>query len=495
MNIQFQSFTLEFILLFGSTLLVLSVLASRISSSFGVPALIIFLGLGMLAGSEGPGGLPFDNHSLAFAVGSVCLAFILFDGGIRTSWQSVRPILPVGLSLTLFGTFITGAVTGVFTNLVFGLGWHESLLLGAIVSSTDAAAVFSILRAKGLSLRGHLKQTLEFEAGSNDPVAAFLTISMLSLMTAESGGYAGIGLLLAQQAGLGLAVGVGGAKVVRLLLNKVGIEFEGLYGVLMIGLVLVLFSVTSSLGGSGFLAVYVAGLMLGNSNFLHKSSIIKFLDGIAWMSQILIFLVLGLLVFPSKLLLVWKEGLLLALFMMLVARPLSVFVSAQGKLFEWKEKLFVSWIGLRGAAPIILATLPWSMGLPGAEYYFNLVFFIVLISVIVQGISIPWVAEKLKVTVPFQDEQLQSPELGRFFPPGFVSVEVMVVEDGVAKNKRVIDLGLPPGVLFTSLEREDGLLVPQGDTLILPGDKIRGFARESSLENLRNIFGKVRILR
>lgn len=490
MSVDFGNVSLELILLISSSILVVSVLASRISSSWGVPALLIFLGIGMLAGSEGPVGVPFENYNLSFALGSVCLAFIIFDGGLRTSWKSVRPILPVGISLSVLGTVITGLSTGIFAHYILNLSWLEGLLLGAIVSSTDAAAVFSILRSKGLGLKGNLKQTLEFEAGSNDPIAVFLTVAILTLMGPEQRGWSTLVVLLLQQASLGLLFGYYGAKVIRFLMNKSGIEFEGLYGVLVVGLVLALFSVTAYLGGSGFLALYVAGLMLGRKEFLHKLSVTRFLDGIAWISQILIFLVLGLLVFPSNLLKVWKEGLLIAFFMMLVARPLSIFIAGSGKTFNKQERLFVSWIGLRGAAPIILATLPWSKGLPNAEFLFNLVFFVVLISVAFQGISIPWVADKLKVTAPLPDNDKEEPDFNKPLPAGSIYVNTIVANAAPAVQKRIVDLGLPADVFLTSIERGGRYLIPQGNTILEAGDKIQAFASPTSTEALHHIFGK-----
>jgi len=492
MNIELLGFSLEFILLFSSSLLVISVLFSRVSSTFGVPALLIFLVLGMLAGSEGPGGIPFDNYSLAFAIGSVCLAFILFDGGLRTSWNDAKPIFPIGISLSFFGTAITGIVTGIFAHFFLGLGLLEGLLLGGIASSTDAAAVFSILRSKGLSLKGKLKQILEFEAGSNDPVAVFFTIAMIAIISSASTSATSVFVLFLKQAGVGLGFGYVGAKVIRIIINRAGIEFEGLYGILVAGFVMVLFSGTSYVGGSGFLAVYVAGLLLGKFDFLHKVSITRLMDAVAWVSQIAIFLVLGLLVFPSKILLVWKEGLIFAFFMMFIARPISVFLSAPGKTLNKEERLFVSWIGLRGAAPIILATLPWIANLPNAEFYFNLVFFTVIISVVFQGISIPWIASKLKVTVPMAEEPELESNLSSALPYGFISIEAVVLEGANATDRKIIELGLPAGVLLTSIKRGDRFLVPQGSTVIGVGDKVMGFARESSLEELKTIFGDTR---
>jgi len=399
MGLEFESYQLDKVLLLGSLLLIASVLAIKISSSFGLPSLLLFLIVGMLAGSEGPGGIEFDNYALTFAIGSVGLSIIIFDGGLRTSWKKIKPILPLGISLSVIGTVVTAASTGIFARYVFDLTWSEGLLLGAIVSSTDAAAVFSILRSKNLGLRKTLKQLLEFEAGSNDPVGVFLTAGLLSVTMSLVDGPLALAGMLFWQGLLGLIWGWLGGRAICWLLNTIGIEYEGLYGVLLLGLVIFLFAGTSALNGSGFLAVYVAGIVIGNSEFIHKGSVVRFHDGIAWIAQILVFLTLGLLVFPSHLLDNWRQGLLLSLFLIFIGRPLSVLIAASLSTFGPKERMFVSWVGLRGAAPIILATLPWSVGFPKSEYFFNLVFFVVLTSVISQGISIPWLAKKLGITV------------------------------------------------------------------------------------------------
>lgn len=488
---EFQGRSLEVILLAASVLIIFSVLTSRISSKFGVPALLLFLGIGMLAGIEGPGRIDFTDYSLSFAVGSVCLVFILFDGGLRTSWKSVRPILPTGVSLSLLGTFVTALVTGIFAKLALGLSWTQGLLFGSIVSSTDAAAVFSILRARSLALRGPLKSTLELEAGSNDPMAIFLTVGVLLFATDRASEPIAFVKLFLLQWGLGFGLGLLGGHLIRLLINHVGIEYEGLYSVLILALVLCLFAGTAALGGSGFLAVYIAGLVVGNSKLIHKGSIFRFHDGIAWLAQILVFLTLGLLSTPSHLLVVWKEGLLLSFFMMFIARPLSVLIAAPGNSLKGRERLFVCWVGLRGAAPIILATLPWSVGFPNAEYYFNLVFFVVLISVIGQGISIPGAAKLLGITEPLGDDPGPVLSAG-MLPKGFVAVEMEVTKGAIAEGRRVVDLALPGGVLLTSLEREDRYMVPRGDTVFAAGDRVQGLARPSNVEALRELFGVAR---
>jgi cell volume regulation protein A len=306
--IHFSGYPFETVLLGISLLLVLSVLGSRFSALAGVPSLLVFLGIGMLAGSEGPGGFEFTNYPLSFALGSVALAFIIFDGGLRTRWQSVRPVLGTGISLASLGVLATAAATAVFAHYALGLAWLSALLLGAIVSSTDAAAVFSVLRARSLALKGTVRQVLEFEAGSNDPAAVLLTVAVLTYATTPDAGAGSLAVLFVSQVVLGLALGFAGGFAVTALINRVGIEHEGLYSVLLFASVILLFGVTATVGGSGFLAVYVAGLVVGNAKLLHKSSLLKFHDGIAWIAQIGLFLTLGLLVFPAHLAPLWQEA-------------------------------------------------------------------------------------------------------------------------------------------------------------------------------------------
>lgn len=480
---------LENVLLVVSLLLVVSVIGSRFSATAGVPALLVFLGIGMLAGSEGPGGIEFTSYPLAFGLGSLALAFIIFDGGLRTQWHSVRPVIGPGVSLASAGVIVTAAATAVLAWLALDLTWTQAFLIGAIVSSTDAAAVFSVLRARSLSLKGRVRRVLEFESGSNDPMAVLLTVSVLAYATGAAGGAAGLATLFATQIVLGLAFGWLGGKLTIYVINHVGVEYEGLYSVLLFAFVILLFSTTSVLGGSGFLAVYVAGLLVGNARLLHKSSLLKFHDGIAWIAQIVLFLILGLLVFPSNLPPMWLEGLLLALFLMFVARPLSVLVAAPTRAFSWRERLFVSWVGLRGAAPILLATLPWGVGLPNAEYYFNLVFFVVFVSVLMQGTSIAWLAKALRLVEPLREED----ETSAILPAGFVFVDIEVQPGAPAEARPLFELGLPSGVVITSLERGGRFMVPAGQTRFAAGDRMRAFARPSNIDTLRETFGAARI--
>lgn len=480
----------ETFLLVVSLLLVASVIGSRFSAYAGVPSLLVFLAIGMLAGSDGPGGIEFTNYPLTFSLGSIALAFIIFDGGMRTRWQSVRPVLWTGVSLASLGVVVTALATAAFSRYVLGLPWIESFLVGAIVSSTDAAAVFSVLRARSLALKGSVKQVLEFEAGSNDPMAVLLTVAVLAYATAPEAGAASLVQLFSTQVVLGLVLGWAGGKLAVFLINHAGVEYEGLYSVLLFAFVMLVFGLASAAGGSGFLAVYVAGLIVGNANLLHKSSLLKFLDGIGWIAQIALFLILGLLVFPSHLPPMWLDGLLLALFLLFVARPLCVLLVAPTRTFHWRERVFISWVGLRGAAPILLATLPWSVGMPGAEYYFNLVFFVVLVSVLAQGSTIAWFARTAGVVEPLRERPEDAEGV---LPAGFVYVESEVRPSAPAENRRLFELPLPSGVVLTSLERDGRYLVPEGQTRFAAHDRIRAFARPSNIAALRETFGEARI--
>lgn len=330
--------TIEQLLLGASSLLLLSVLASKASERSGVPALLLFLLIGMLAGSDGPGGIHFDSPWLAQSLGVVALTFILFAGGIDTQWASVRGQLGRGLALSTLGVAITAGLVGLFAATVLRLTWLEGLLVGAIVSSTDAAAVFAVMRSRSVSLRGPLKPLLELESGSNDPMAVFLTIGLISLMTGTSTSVLDLVPLFTRQMVLGAAIGYATGKLMVVLVNRLRLEYDGLYPVLTLSLVLLTYSGSAALGGNGFLAVYLAGLMMGNSDFIHKRSLMRFHDGLAWLMQIAMFLTLGLQVFPGQLLPVVGTGLLLALFLMFCARPIAVFVTLAFTSLTLREK-------------------------------------------------------------------------------------------------------------------------------------------------------------
>jgi len=400
---------IEYLLLGASVLLFLSVIASKASGHTGVPALLLFLAIGMLAGSDGPGGIHFDDPWLAQSLGVVALTFILFAGGLDTDWRATRGMLWNGLALSTVGVGITAALIGWFATALLEVSWVEGLLIGSIVSSTDAAAVFAVLRSKHVSLRGPLKPLLELESGSNDPMAVFLTLGLIGLLTGKTGSAGDLVPMFVRQMALGAALGYGIGKLMVLLVNRLRLEHEGLYPVLTLSLVLFTYGASTWLGGNGFLAAYLAGLRMGHSDFTHKRSLMRFHDSVAWLMQIVMFLTLGLQVFPSQLVPIVGVGLLLSLFLMVCARPISVMVTLSFARFSLREKLMVSWVGLRGAVPIILATFPLLAGVPRANLMFNLVFFIVLTSVLLQGTSIPLVARWLKVDAPLQPGPGSSP--------------------------------------------------------------------------------------
>lgn len=387
----------EQILLVTGALLLLSILASKLGGRLGIPGLLVFLSIGMLAGSDGPGGIPFENYALTQFVGTVALVFILYSGGLSTRWQTVQPIFWPGLSLATLGVLFTMVLTGVFAHCIAGLSWLEGLLLGAVVSSTDASAVFSVLRERSVGLRKPIRPLLEFESGTNDPMAVFLTVGLTSLLAHPGQNPWSIVPLFVQQMLIGLLLGFLLGRASLWLIRRIRLNFDGLYAVLSVTLMLLVFAITAELGGSGFLAAYVAGVVVGNAQFEQKPALTSFHEGITWLMEIGMFLTLGLLVFPSQLLPVAGASILIALFLMLVARPVSVFISLLLTPMSMPEKTMISWVGLRGAVPIILATFPLLEGVPVAKTIFNITFFIVLASILIQGTTLPMVARWLGV--------------------------------------------------------------------------------------------------
>lgn len=389
--------SIEYILLVTSILLFLSIIASKVSIKLGIPALLLFLLIGMLAGSDGPGNIYFDNSKLAQHLGIVALIFILFAGGFDTKWEEVKQVALRGLSLSTLGIFITTFLVGLFANKILNFTWLEGLLLGAIISSTDAAAVFAVLRGKNIKLKEGLRPLVELESGCNDPMAVFLTVGLLQLMTSHTSSLLETWILFLKQFSIGTVLGYGIGKIAVSILKHFKLEYEGLYPALTMSLVAFVYGATTYLGGSGFLSVYLLGLIMGKHEFNNKNYLMHFHDGVAWLMQIMMFLTLGLLVFPSHLPSIAKTGILTATFLVFIARPVSVLFSLILAKMGFKEKVLVSWAGLRGAVPIILATFPMLACIPKAETIFNLVFFVVLVSVLVQGTTISHVAKLLKV--------------------------------------------------------------------------------------------------
>ncbi|MCL4261682.1 MAG: potassium/proton antiporter [Anaerolineae bacterium] len=474
----------EYMMIGAATLLLISVLVSKISDRFGVPVLLLFLLLGMVIGSDGPGGIYFDDPALAQFLGVIALILILFSGGLDTEWASVRPVLKEGMLLATFGVFLTALAVGLFATLLLDFSLIEGLLLGAIVSSTDAAAVFSILRSKGISLKGRLKPLLELESGSNDPMAIFLTIGLIQLLSQPDTSPLSLVGLFVLQMGIGAVMGYGMGRVMLFFINRSRLGYEGLYPVLTLSLVFLTFGLTDALNGSGFLAVYLAGVVLGRYDFIHKRSLLRFHDGLAWLMQIAMFLALGLLVFPSELVPVVGVGLLIAAFLMFVARPVSVFLSLLPSSLDWRAKTFISWVGLRGAAPIILATFPLLARLPQADLIFNIVFFIVLTSVLLQGTTLSPVARWLRVDAPAARKRLYPLEYNPMEGLKSELKELPIPPDSPMVGKAIVELGLPADFLIMLIARNDDFVMPSGGTVVQGDDTLLVLSDKESLEEV-----------
>jgi cell volume regulation protein A len=400
-----------------STLVILSIFTIKLSNRFGIPSLVLFLAIGMLAGSDGLGGITFDNPSLVRSLGITALVLILFSGGLDTEWAAVRPIVWQGVSLSTIGVLITALLIGVFVSWVQGFSFLEGLLLGAVVSSTDAAAVFMVLRARKTKIPRRLIQLLEFESGSNDPMAVVLTIALIQLLTEPSTSFGELVVFFVMQMGVGAALGIAMGEIMRRSFNALDLELEGIYPVLSVALALLTYGLTDFLHGSGFLAVYLAGLVMQRKPFTHQQSVLRFHDGLAWLMQVTMFLALGLQVFPARLVPIAVVGLLVSLFLIFVARPASVHVALAFSPMSFREQTLVAWAGLRGAVPIILATFPIVAGLQQADTIFHLVFFIALTSVVIQGTAIPWITRLLKIGTPPSHEIRSDPQLNPQPPP------------------------------------------------------------------------------
>jgi cell volume regulation protein A len=454
------------ILLAASILLLVSILAGKTSSRFGVPTLIFFLIVGILAGSEGLGGIYFDNPHIAEFIGVVALNFILFSGGLDTNWQSIKPIIWRGVALSTIGVLVTALAVGLFVHLVLHFTILEGLLLGAIVSATDAAAVFSILRSRGIRLKGSIDAVLELESGSNDPMAYFLTVSLTSVIA--NGHLDAWHLLFAFVKGfvIGGLMGYVMGKISHWVINKIKLDSDGLYPVLVLGLAMFTYSATDFMEGNGFLAIYLSALILGNSNFVHKRSLLKFYEGQAWLMQIILFLTLGLLVFPSQVLPIIGPGLLIAAFLIIIARPAGVFISLLFFKSSIRDKLFISWVGLRGAVPIVFATYPLIAGLSRSGIIFNLVFFISVSSVLFQGTALPAVARLLGVVEPQSDTNEEART------PNIKIRELIIDPTSRAAGRKIVDLHFPDTAQIMTIKRKDQYIQPNGSTRLEPNDKL-----------------------
>lgn len=480
-------------LLAAALLLIAGVVVSKTSSRFGVPSLLLFLGLGMLAGSDGIAGIDFDDFDLARSFGTVALGYILFSGGLGTRFNDIRPVLAPAIVLASIGVIITASLVAIVASEILDLTLAEGFLLGSVVASTDAAAVFSVLRSRGISIPPRLGATLELESGSNDPAAVFLTVAAIDIVLGDhSGPLTMVGMFVLQMT-VGAVCGYLLARVTVMAVNRLHLDFDGLYPVFTFALVLLILEGVALIGGSGFLAVYAAGVTLANRDFVHKRSLIRFHDGVAWLMQIAMFVLLGLLVFPSRLPGVALQAMLLAAVLIVFARPVAVFLTLAWFRIPRRQLAFVSWVGLRGATPIILATFPVAAGVPNGERLFHVVFFVVLTSVLVQGTSIGAAARRLRLTdadhVPERSVSFDAVITG---DEGPALLELTVRPGSAAAARQIIDLDLPSGILIVLVRRDEYSFMPQGTTTLRADDDLLVAADREHAPRLAALFDRHR---
>ncbi|MBE2985652.1 MULTISPECIES: potassium/proton antiporter [Campylobacter] len=460
---------MENLLLFFAILLLASILISKISDKFGIPALLVFLGVGMLAGSEGLLGVHFDNQIIAQNVGMLALIFILYAGGLDTNFSSIKPVFSRGLTLATIGVILTAFAVAPMAKILLGFSWLESLLLGAVISSTDAAAVFAILRAKKISLKNNLAPLIEFESGSNDPMAIFLTMNIIQIISISQIPSPVDWLsVLGMQFGIGIALGYLFGLALPSIFNRLRLSNWGMYPVFSMAWILLLYTLCFKIGGNGYLAVYIAGIFINKRDFVHKKNLIGFHDGIAWAMQIVVFLTLGLLVFPSQLPEIALMAFVLSLWLTFIARPVGVFVSLIGSKFNFNEKLFVSWVGLRGVVPIILATYTYVENIPNANIIFNIVFFMVLTSICMQGMSIGYAATKFNVRLDEAQEENAKVENSPILTYALRQYTINLGAKVIGKN--LAEVSLPSEFLIILVKRKNEYLKPTGSYIFNEGD-------------------------
>ena len=473
------------LILVAGAMLAAGIAASMLAGRLRVPGLLLVLAVGMALGSDGAGWIAFDDYGLAQTVGIIALALILFEGGLAAGLPEIRPVLGMSVSLAVIGTIVTAAIAGLAATLLFDVSTSEGMLIGAIVSATDGAAVFAILR--GSSLKRRLARTLEGESGMNDPIAILLVIGFIEVIKDPGYGFVDFAELFVLEIGIGLVVGVALGYAAVWAFRRVRLATPGLYPVASLAAAALSFGAADALHGSGFLAVYLTGLLMGSTQLPALQTVVAFHQGLAWVAQLGMFLTLGLLVFPSQLADVWVEGTVLAVVLAFVARPVAVWVATAGVRMPLGERSVLGWAGLRGAVPVVLATFPVLDGIEGSQTFFNVVFFAVVLSTLLQGGTIEPLARRLGAT---SDEPALPPsllEIGTIRELGADVIEVPIREGDAAAGHRVRELGLPREALVSVLVREGEALLPRGSTRIRAGDRLHILTRREALEQVRSL--------
>lgn len=471
-------FNAENILLLGSILLFVSLVMSKAGYRFGIPTLLVFLLVGMLFGSDGL-GLQFHEAGEAQFIGMMALSIILFSGGMDTKYSDIRPVLPQGILLSTAGVLLTTLLTGLFIYWISGfrnvsitMSVTTAMLLAATMSSTDSASVFNILRSQNINLKHNLRPTLELESGSNDPMAYMLTVVLIQFITSAGMSAADVLVSFLSQFAVGGAAGFLLGKAAVLIINRIDLKNKSLYPILLLSFVFFIFTMTDLCRGNGYLAVYVAGIMVGNARIVNRKEISTFMNGLTWLFQIIMFLSLGLLVNPHEMLSIAIPATLIGIFMIVVARPLSVLACLLPfKKMNMRSRLFVSWVGLRGAVPIIFATYPVVAGIPDSTQIFNIVFFITILSLLVQGTTISWMAGRLRLDMPLETS---GSEFGVEIPEETHADlrDMVVAEDMLANGDRLKDMNLPKGTLVMLVKRGNDFMIPDGSLRLRVGDKL-----------------------
>ena len=474
---------ISFGILLGGLLVLAGIMSSLVAMRFGAPLLLVFLVVGMLAGESGPLGLKFDDVSITYAVGSIALALILFDGGLRTRFVTFRSVLGPAITLATAGVLLTAAITAPIAAVLFDLRWIEGLLVGAVVASTDAAAVFFLMHARGLRVRPRVSATLEVESGSNDPFAVLLTMLLVEFLAVGDESWQHVVQVLAEQAILGTIIGVLGGRAMVLVLNRLNLA-QGLHAPFVATGAVVIFALAAAVHASGFLAVYLAGLVLGNRPTRAHNTVVVFLDAVTWLAQIVMFVLLGLLVWPLRLIGSLWPALAVAAALMLVARPVAVFLCLAPFRFPWREKAFIAWVGLRGAVGIFLASIPLLVGLPKAYLYFDIAFVVVLVSLLVQGWTIAAAARRLHIALPRSDPLPRRVELDL---PGQLAQEI--VGYPISANSPYLTRGLLPSwARPTLVVRAEKILSPAEAEPVRQGDYVYLLAPPEKAQALDRFF-------